>query len=132
MNLWKETLDVLTEHGKTFDDVVAIRGHLFRITKDDFRRYANAEYYEGFGAQEVAPDLLVIGTDFWLERHEYDGSEWWEFKEMPKYDSYPIYPIKALMRNQRQNDDCGYICGWQTLEELNPHLIKEGADDGRK
>lgn len=27
--------------------------------------------------------LIVVGKDFWLERHEYDGSEWWEFKSIP-------------------------------------------------
>jgi hypothetical protein len=27
---------------------------------------------------------MVIGSDWWLERHEYDGSEWWEFKSLPK------------------------------------------------
>ena len=29
-------------------------------------------------------DLLIVGKDFWLERVEYDGSEWWEFKTMPR------------------------------------------------
>ena len=29
-------------------------------------------------------DLIVVGKDFWIERHEYDGSELWEFKRMPE------------------------------------------------
>ena len=28
-------------------------------------------------------DLLIVGDDWWLERHEYDGAEWWEFKTLP-------------------------------------------------
>ena len=27
--------------------------------------------------------LVVVGKDFWLERNNYDGSEWWEFKQVP-------------------------------------------------
>lgn len=32
---------------------------------------------------EIDMGLIVVGKDFWLERHEYDGSEWWEFKSIP-------------------------------------------------
>ena len=26
---------------------------------------------------------MVVGNNWWLERHEYDGSEWWEYKQFP-------------------------------------------------
>jgi hypothetical protein len=32
--------------------------------------------------------IIVVGKDWWLERHEYDGSEWWEFKTMPDKNKY--------------------------------------------
>ena len=35
-------------------------------------------------ALEVAEDLVVVGDNWWIERHEYDGNEWWEYKEKAK------------------------------------------------
>lgn len=113
MNLYKETIEILKEHGKTFDDVVVICGDDFQITKDDFIKYSNTEYDSGYGAPEVAEDLLVIGAGFWLERHEYDGSEWWEYKEIPERNELPFRKINALTVRQ------AYKIGWETLESLN-------------
>jgi hypothetical protein len=31
--------------------------------------------------------LQLVGETFWIERAEYDGSEWWEYKEIPKRPS---------------------------------------------
>lgn len=113
MNLLEETREELAEHGKTFDDVVAVCGGEFQITKENFLFLADATYDSGYGAQEVANDLLVIGSDFWLERHEYDGSEWWEFKQMPKYKELPFKTATALTVCQADK------IGWATLAELN-------------
>lgn len=46
-------------------------------------------YDSGFGGQYLF-GWIVFKDDTWLERNEYDGSEWWEYKEMPtlKNDSY--------------------------------------------
>jgi len=41
------------------------------------------EYDSGYGATKVAKDLVIVGEDWWLERCEYNGSEWWEFKTLP-------------------------------------------------
>ena len=84
MNLLKETIEFLEENGKTIDDITYIVGNDFGISKDDFIRLANYNYDDGYGSPEVATDLKLCGNGFWIERHEYDGSEWWEFKEQPK------------------------------------------------
>lgn len=40
------------------------------------------EYDHGYGSQELFGTVwLEDGT--WLERGEYDGSEWWEYKKTP-------------------------------------------------
>ena len=84
-NLWEETIEILSEYGKTFDDVLFIQGDDFEITKDNFETVAkHANYDSGFGAQRVAKDLILVGKDWWLERGEYDGSEWWCFKTIPQ------------------------------------------------
>lgn len=130
MNLYKETIEILAENGRTFDDVVAICGSEFQITKEDFIRYSNTEYDSGFGGPEVAEDLLVVGYDFWLERHEYDGSEWWEFKTMPKYKHLPFKEVTALTVRQALMNNVDCSCGWETLSRLNP--TEEGADDDQR
>ena len=83
-NLKKETLHILREFGKTKKDVRWVGCEQFTIDTDLFWELADRKYDEGYGAAEVAPDLLVVGDDWWLERHEYDGSEWWEFKRLPE------------------------------------------------
>ena len=118
MNLYTETRNKLIKNGKTFDDVIAIRGKDFQITKDDFIKYSKTEYDSGYGAPEVAQDLLIIGADFWLERHEYDGSEWWEFKRMPKYKELPFKPITALTVSQAHANGVDCSCGWENLADL--------------
>ena len=43
----------------------------------DFFESLNFEYDDGYGSQELFGDVwLEDGT--WLERGEYDGSEWWD------------------------------------------------------
>lgn len=84
MNLLKETEEVLREHGKTFDDVLWIGGNEFTISIEDFKKLADVEYNNGFGAPEVAVDLVVVGRDWWLERTVYDGAEDWAFKTLPE------------------------------------------------
>ena len=118
MYLYEETIKILGKHGKTLDDVIGICGEDFQITKDDFIKYSNTEYDEGYGAPEVAEDLLIIGADFWLERHEYDGAEWWEFKQFPKYKHLPFKKISALTVCQANRNGAGCHIGWETLKEL--------------
>ena len=95
MNLWKETINKLESNRKSFDDVMIICGNDFQITKDNFERIAKkTDYDNGYGGQEVAHDLKIIGDGFTMIRNEYDGSEWWEFisnEGIPK-------KIKAIKR----------------------------------
>lgn len=107
---------------------MAIRGSKFQITKKEFQKYSNTRYDDGYGAPEVAEDLLVIGADFWLERHEYDGLEWWEFKQMPEYKDFPFKPITALTVGQAWGNGVKCSCGWETLDVLNDTQRKGGAE----
>ena len=85
MSLLQETIDTLKENEKTPEDVVWVGSVAFgSFNWAEFTKLANIDYYDSFGSQEIAKDLLVVGKDWWLERHEYDGSEWWEYKDYPK------------------------------------------------
>lgn len=88
-NFLEETLDMLKDCGKTEDDVLWVgRCEDFtsglpdvKNTWEWFKSKANFEYDNGYGGAEIPLSLVVVGVDFWLERHEYDGSEWWNIRE---------------------------------------------------
>jgi len=83
MNLLLETIKCLHANGKTPQDVLWVSDTDVWFAWDDFVNLALVNYDDGFGNTEIKEDLLIVGYDWWLERHEYDGSEWWEFKTLP-------------------------------------------------
>jgi hypothetical protein len=85
VKLLQETLEIMSQHNKTPADVrwVGSFDGMFVGTWPDFVSRANFEYNPGSGSNEVAMNLVVVGDDWWLERGEYDGSEWWDFKTVP-------------------------------------------------
>lgn len=85
MNLLQETLNDLKENGKNSADVrwVGRASINAKCGWDEFVKQANFEYDNGYGSAEIPGDLIVAGDDWWLERAEYDGSEWWKFKTLP-------------------------------------------------
>lgn len=122
-NLWEETIGVLKEHGKTFDGVRFIQGDDFKITKENFEQVAKKTNYDsGYGAAHVATDLVVVGKNWWLERGEYDGAEWWNYKESPKQ----VNEVREISQLS------GKL--WPTLEELNSckKPIQERLEELRK
>lgn len=106
--LLQETLAVMEQHGKNPSDVRWVGSEEFGyFTWADFAEVANERYYSGFGAQEVATDLMIVGDDWWMERGEYDGSEWWEF----------VRPIQKPETYRKPHRVMGGM--WDTLSELN-------------
>ena len=55
-------------------------------TQEDIDAVFNAisltPYDNSYGTQELFGIIWMNNCD-WLERHEYDGSEWWEYKTCP-------------------------------------------------
>lgn len=113
MNLLKETIDTLNEYGRTENDVCWVGNKDIWFDFEHFKQIANQVYDSGFGSQQVATDLLVVGENWWLERHEYDGSEWWEFKELPN---------KPSIHNKVKTVIGGM---WEGLEEINDNYEAE-------
>src|SRR3972149_4509217 len=83
-NLLNETIEKLKENKKTQGDVKWVGTTFGCITWKSFKEFANREYDSGFGGTEVNDNLMIVGDNWWLERYEYDGSEWWEYKEYPR------------------------------------------------
>lgn len=83
-NLLEETIKKIEEHGHTIHEVKFVTDDDVYCDWKDFARDAkNYNYDAWFGSIEVNINLKVVGKDWWLERHEYDGSEWWEYKSIP-------------------------------------------------
>lgn len=101
VNLKNSTLNILKHYGKLPSDIKWVGCKSFKIPIEEFWKLSDRDYDASYGVQEVAWDLIVVGDNWWLERHEYDGSEWWEYKELPqepeKILSVPtIFPEKDM------------------------------------
>ena len=110
-NLLKETCDILTSINKLPTDIIFIGSEVsgYTCTWGEFVRLADREYDSGYGAQEVAYDLIIVFSDGTkLSRSEYDGSERWRVDypfEIPKITK----PITSLFAK----------IGWDSLEDSN-------------
>jgi hypothetical protein len=113
-NLLKETIEAIEWNESSVADVqwVGSVDGTYVCTWEQFTQLADFEYDDGYGAQEIASDLVVVGTDWWLERHEYDGAERWEHKSLPIKSETP-QPIKLLSVHPVKE------VGWKTLDYLH-------------
>ena len=103
-NLLEETIKKLADNHKLPADVKWVGAESFGwFPWDEFVAVADVEYNEGFGSANVSEDLLVVGEDFWLERHEYDGSEWWEFKAIPLRPMLSRKPETVIRKSYESN-----------------------------
>lgn len=85
INLYDETISKLRAHDKTESDIrwIGYKSHYIPMLLP-LKTLFDYKYDNGYGIECVNQDLLVVGDDWWLERHSYDGSEWWEYKTLPK------------------------------------------------
>jgi hypothetical protein len=113
INLLIETQLMLNRLQKTPDDVIFIGSQdgEFACTWEEFQLLANQEYDNGYGAQKVACDLIIVFNDnSYLDRSEYDGSENWRYNFIPKPQT-TTKPIKSLFCTEDQ-------VGWCFLKEI--------------
>lgn len=115
MNLLNETKEDIEKSGHSPTDIVFIgsesSGH--QCTWEQFCALADAEYDPGYGAPEVATDLIIVFSDGGrLQRGEYDGSEWWEY----------IGSFRAPMESHPIRNLFGGM--WKDLAECN----RDGED----
>ena len=90
VNLKEETIKAIEDNGAFIDEIewIGLRGFFYnnengKIPIKDFWQLADFEYDDGYGSACIPLDLVVVGSDWWLERREYDGAEWWSFKKKP-------------------------------------------------
>lgn len=84
-NLLTETTETLSNHNKTWNEVIWV-GHsdgTITIPLDQVRPALNFEYDPYFG-NKVRRKLVIVGNNWWLERRRDErDDEFWEFKQLP-------------------------------------------------
>jgi hypothetical protein len=103
INLLQETLEALEKAGKAETDVAWVRfgsSTAFHCSWSDFAAAANFDYDNGYGGAEIDLSLKIVGDNWWLERGEYDGSEWWEFKTLPTKPELPRVPVSEDLKDK--------------------------------
>jgi hypothetical protein len=123
-NLLNETTEILNRFNKSTKDVKWVGCIEFKTTWENFEKIADKKYDAGYGGEEVARDLLIVGENWWLERHEYDGSEWWEFKSLPIEPKAQI-EIKSVFTKDAE----GYSSELMDCNSLTKEII---AIEGRE
>ena len=97
-NLYDETIKAINGrkiayakikvHNDIFgDDVKYINlkpKHTYSESGEFYNSLRDINYDSGYGTQYVY-GFIVFTDGTWLERKEYDGSEWWGSKRMPIY-----------------------------------------------
>ena len=120
-NLWEETIEVLENEGNTWEDVIRVGTEDGYIDKDLFKKLAKeTDYDNGYGAVEIAEDLIIEGKGFRMVRGEYDGSEWWDYILLENFiGNEELKDIKVLsVENSNKILGNNYV-GWKSLKMLN-------------
>lgn len=107
-NLLEETLEYLQHYNKSEDDIEFVTDGENHITWDCYKYFAkDIYYYSGYGSQEIHGGLRIVGKDWWLERHEYDGAENFTFKTKPllKNLQHNMFSIKNTRSYNDEEDE---------------------------
>ena len=125
-NLLKETIELLAKQDFTPADVewVGSSDGKCAATWADFAAIADFDYDDGFGGNEIPMGLVVVGADWWLERHEYDGSEWWEFKMLPVRMNGAVTLPPSLKRSLTNGDGNRHPTRWSRTRD-HPRLRRQ-------
>lgn len=110
-NLLVETEKELSSLGHTPADVLWVGTDKRAGTWEEFAAIAaDVNYDTGYGATYVNERLLVVGDGWWLERAEYDGSEWWEYQAPPEHPECRELRLTDLV-------DEYYLTHWEHSDE---------------
>ncbi len=104
VNFKKEILHTLKGEGKTIQDIAYINvGDEYycrkekaespsfcrvKTTFEDWIDNQDFEYNAGYGMPIINEELAIVFKDgSWLEREEYDGSEWFAYRKKPENEN---------------------------------------------
>lgn len=119
-NFYKETETHIESEGRKTEDIVFIGsqdGEWGIASWKKFHELANFRYDAGYGSAEIPVDLIIIFKDgSYMERGEYDGSEWWETKKTPAVPTQ-FKPIVNLDPHKTEHSWKGTVADYQVPKE---------------
>ena len=80
MNLLEETFNAILSSGHCITDIDYVQDDQYSCSWADIQQRFDVEYDSGYGDSYINQLQIVFKDGTWLERAEYDGSEWWEYK----------------------------------------------------
>ena len=84
INFKDETLNKLKKYNKSEKDIMFVTdGENYCNFSEFLNLIQDYKYDDGWGIPYINLSLKIVGNDWWLERHEYDGAEGWVFKTLP-------------------------------------------------
>jgi hypothetical protein len=95
-NLLSETIVAIDRAHQWIENIVYIGSpaHHFAATWAEFMQVSDFSYDNGYGSARIPEELVILFRDnSWLERGEYDGAEWWQFKKPPAIPQALTDPI---------------------------------------
>lgn len=87
VNLLEKATEVLHKNDRRWEDVRSLQdldGEYALFGLDAIQHVLDVCHESGYGTQEIANDLVIVGDGWWMDRRCYDGAEWWAFNEQPK------------------------------------------------
>ena len=113
VNLLEETIHKMQDYGKNPKNVLWIgsKDGKYAINWEKFVEIADRLYMPDSEVQLIAKDLVIVGDDWWLERKEYNGGEWWNFVQTPKKKE--CKPFDTVFTS-----DVGKA-GWLNIDEID-------------
>lgn len=70
---------------------------------DDLLKFLDREYNNGYGGQELF-GIIYCEDGVWIDRGEYDGSEWWNLNKYPNLsDNFDKVDILRYERYNKLN-----------------------------
>lgn len=103
MNSLTETIKDIQRFGYSVDDVVVIKLYNGKkcATWNEFTTIANFDYDDGYGTQRINSNLVIVLNDgSYLERREYDGSEWWLWRKAPSAENNGVRLTYEDLQNE--------------------------------
>ena len=131
INMIQELETVLSNNNLTIEDIAWIGTNTVTIAIPIFLESIKAVYYDQqAGPQEVALDLVIAGSDWFMRRsRSYDGSERWEFIKIPTQPEVERTDItKFTIRECLDGEGFRKHKGSKYLEELNTPESPETPD----
>lgn len=130
-NLLTETTQIIESSGESINDVQWVGDKYIYFTWDEFVELAkDFNYDSGFGGNVVIGDLMVVGTDWWLSRGEYDGSEWWELHKKSAKPKQHIKPkhLKESWNHNHSIESPILRANFDSDEEVKQYLRENNID----